>query len=37
MYKVWICAGHGGSDNGATAYGMKEKDITLVMAKACKK
>lgn len=35
--KVWICAGHGGSDSGATAYGMKEKDIALVMAKACEK
>ena len=33
--KVYICAGHGGKDPGATAYGMKEKDITLVMAKAC--
>lgn len=32
MYKIWICAGH-----GATAYGMKENDNTLVMSKACKK
>lgn len=36
MYKkVYICAGHGGKDPGAVAYGMKEKDITLAMAKAC--
>lgn len=33
--KVYICAGHGGKDNGAVAFGMREDEITLVMAKAC--
>lgn len=34
---VYVCAGHGGKDNGAVAYGMREDEITLVMAKACEK
>lgn len=34
MPKVYLLAGHGGKDPGATAYGMREKDITLVIAKA---
>lgn len=36
MAKVYILAGHGGKDPGAVAYSMKEKEITLVMAKKCK-
>ena len=35
MSKVYVLAGHGGKDPGAEAYGMKEKNIALVMAKAC--
>lgn len=35
MPKVYVLAGHGGKDPGGTAFGMKEKDITLIMAKAC--
>ena len=35
MAKVYISAGHGGSDPGAVAYGMKEKDINLDIALAC--
>ena len=35
MPKVYVLAGHGGKDPGAVAYGMKEKEITLTMAKAC--
>ena len=27
--KVFLSAGHGGSDPGAVGYGMKEKDINL--------
>ena len=27
MAKVFLSAGHGGSDPGAVAYGLKEKDI----------
>lgn len=34
--KVFLSAGHGGSDPGATAYGLKEKDINLHTLLACK-
>lgn len=33
--KVFLSAGHGGSDPGAVAYGMKEKDINLNILLAC--
>lgn len=33
--KVFLSAGHGGSDPGACAYGMKEKDINLQILLAC--
>lgn len=33
--KVFISAGHGGSDPGATANGFKEKDLNLDIAFAC--
>lgn len=36
MPKVFLSAGHGGSDAGATAYGLKEKDINLQIMLACK-
>lgn len=36
MPKVFLSAGHGGSDPGAVAYGMKEKDINLRILRACK-
>lgn len=36
MAKVFLSAGHGGSDPGAVAYGMKEKDINLQILLACK-
>ena len=35
MAKVFLSAGHGGSDPGAVAYGMKEKDINLNILLAC--
>lgn len=35
MAKVFLTAGHGGSDPGAAAYGMKEKDINLQILLAC--
>lgn len=35
VIKVFLSAGHGGSDPGATAFGMKEKDINLVTMLAC--
>lgn len=35
MAKVFLSAGHGGSDPGAVAYGMKEKDINLTIMLAC--
>lgn len=35
MAKVFLNAGHGGSDPGAVAYGMKEKDINLTTMLAC--
>src|SRR5690606_41103646 len=37
MAKVFIDAGHGGSDSGAVANGLKEKDLTLAIAKECEK
>lgn len=33
--KVFLSAGHGGSDPGACAYGLKEKDINLQTMLAC--
>lgn len=33
MVKIYIDPGHGGSDNGASGNGIKEKDITLKIAK----
>lgn len=33
--KVFIAAGHGGSDPGAVANGLKEKDLNLAISKAC--
>ncbi len=35
MEKVFLSAGHGGSDPGASAYGLKEKDINLQMLLVC--
>lgn len=35
MPKVFLSAGHGGSDPGAVSYGMKEKDINLNTLLAC--
>ncbi len=35
MAKVFLSAGHGGSDPGAVAYGMKEKDLNLAVMLAC--
>lgn len=32
MVKIFIDPGHGGSDSGATANGLKEKDVTLKIA-----
>lgn len=34
--KVFLSAGHGGSDPGAVAYGLKEKNINLQTLLACK-
>ena len=34
--KVFIGVGHGGKDPGATANGLKEKDLNLAIALACK-
>lgn len=34
--KVFISVGHGGSDPGAVANGIKEKDVNLVIALACR-
>lgn len=36
MAKVFLSAGHGGSDPGATAYGLKEKTINLNIMLACR-
>lgn len=35
MAKVFLSAGHGGSDPGAVGFGMKEKDINLEIMLAC--
>lgn len=35
MTKIFLSAGHGGTDPGAVAYGMKEKDINLNIMLAC--
>lgn len=35
MPKVFLSAGHGGSDPGAVGFGMKEKDINLNIMLAC--
>jgi len=35
--KVFIDPGHGGSDPGAVGNGLKEKDLTLAIAKECEK
>lgn len=37
MVKVFLSAGHGGKDPGAIGNGLREKDINLVIAKACAK
>lgn len=37
MKKVWIDAGHGGKDPGATANGLKEKEIVLSVSLEIKK
>lgn len=34
--KVFLSAGHGGTDPGAVAYGLKEKDINLTVMGACR-
>ena len=36
MAKVFLSAGHGGSDPGAVSYGLKEKEINLQTLLACK-
>lgn len=36
MAKVFLSAGHGGNDPGATAYGLKEKEINLQIMLSCK-
>lgn len=36
MAKVFLSAGHGGTDPGAVANGLKEKDINLNTLKACR-
>lgn len=36
MAKVFLSAGHGGSDPGAVAYGLKEKNINLTIMTSCK-
>lgn len=36
MAKVFLSAGHGGSDPGAVGNGLKEKDINLQTLRACK-
>lgn len=36
MAKVFLSAGHGGTDPGAVGYGLKEKDINLQILLSCK-
>ncbi len=36
MKKVFLGVGHGGNDSGACSNGLKEKDINLTIALACK-
>lgn len=36
MVKVFLSAGHGGSDPGAVGYGLKEKDINLQILLGCR-
>lgn len=36
VHKVFLGVGHGGKDPGAVAGSMQEKDITLVIAQACR-
>lgn len=36
MAKVFLTAGHGGSDPGAIGYGLKEKDINLAIMLKCR-
>lgn len=36
MKKVWLDAGHGGSDTGASGYGLQEKDVVLKIVKYAK-
>ncbi|MCY9287953.1 N-acetylmuramoyl-L-alanine amidase [Bacillus haynesii] len=36
MKKVWLDAGHGGRDPGASGYGLKEKDVVLKIVKYAK-
>lgn len=37
MVKIFIDAGHGGTDPGAVGYGLKEKELTLKIAKKSKR
>ena len=36
MAKVFVSVGHGGSDPGAVANGLKEKDVNLVIGLSCR-
>ncbi|MEC2212657.1 N-acetylmuramoyl-L-alanine amidase [Bacillus paralicheniformis] len=36
MKKVWLDAGHGGTDPGASGYGLQEKDVVLKIVKHAK-
>jgi len=36
MVKVFLGVGHGGNDSGAVGNGLKEKDLNLAIAKACR-